>query len=137
MTPEAAPRTAAGRALLATLNGSYPRTEPHPEHETWIARATREQYEIDCAAILAIEAEAAAGTALEHRSAEGLGHLPEDGVLFHLALCERCDLMLAYLVRDQVECVARLAGESASAGNRPGVEERDHRAVGDEGKDKA
>lgn len=38
-----------------------------------------------------------------HRQAGELGH--EDfGEPFHEAICSRCGLMLAYLVRDQVEC---------------------------------
>lgn len=39
-----------------------------------------------------------------HRSVEELGHRPDGITLFHLDTCIRCGLMLAYLVRDQVEC---------------------------------
>lgn len=40
-----------------------------------------------------------------HRQADELGH-GSDGRMFHEATCPRCGLMLAYLVRDQVECAA-------------------------------
>lgn len=44
--------------------------------------------------------------AADHRQADELGH-ESDGRLFHEAICRRCGLMLAYNVRDQVECVRR------------------------------
>lgn len=47
----------------------------------------------------------APGGADPPRQADELGH-GSDGRLFHEAICPRCGLMLAYLVRDQVECRA-------------------------------
>ena len=70
----------------------------------------------DCSVAAARAYLAAAPAGIEaHRSAEELGHIA-DSALFHVTICTRCGLMLAYLVRDQVECAAYAAAESAGEG---------------------
>jgi hypothetical protein len=141
------PATAAGRALLERFNGlpDYHGQSLRPSDilaiEAEIAAATSREalravvnYFGEGAHLVIEEGtvvrQAAPAAGALHRQHDELGHA-SDGQPFHVAQCVKCGLMLAYLVRDQVECqtraqlgAARLAAPAAAEGERHNMDPR-------------